>query len=348
MARKSLTNTYMASFCREISMLHQAGISIGNGIEMMIDDEPDKDGKIVLQQLFDTMNNGAPLSEALREADYFPPYMVNMIEIGEKTGRLADTLLALSEHYERQERLAISIKNATLYPTVLLVMMIGVVLILIVQVLPIFNDVFGRMGAQMSPFAAQLMQFGVWLRGASVVIALVFCAIFITAFLMWAIPGIRGKIAMALKNKWGDTWLFGKIASYQFVSSMVLALYSGLAIEESIEMAASLNSDSKALNIKYEKCISLLNSGGNLSEALRNSGILSARDSRMLSLGEKSGMADSAMADIARRSDQKIQDEISKIIGRIEPTLVIITSSIVGIILLSVMLPLMGIMTSIG
>jgi type IV pilus assembly protein PilC len=68
----------------------------------------------------------------------------------------------------------------------------------------------------------------------------------------------------------------------------------------------------------------------------------------MLSLGGQSGMADAAMAEIARRSDRSVQDEISQIVSRIEPTLVIITSVIVGVILLSVMLPLMGIMTTIG
>ena len=54
------------------------------------------------------------------------------------------------------------------------------------------------------------------------------------------------------------------------------------------------------------------------------------------------------MADIARRSDLKVQDDIDRLVGRIEPLLVIISSAVVGIILLSVMLPLMGIMTTIG
>jgi type IV pilus assembly protein PilC len=68
----------------------------------------------------------------------------------------------------------------------------------------------------------------------------------------------------------------------------------------------------------------------------------------MLSIGSRSGKADAAMSEIARRSDLDVQDDIDRIVGKIEPTLVIISSVIVGVILLSVMLPLMGIMTSIG
>jgi len=68
----------------------------------------------------------------------------------------------------------------------------------------------------------------------------------------------------------------------------------------------------------------------------------------MLSIGARSGMADSALNEIAERSGHAVQDEIDKLIGKVEPTLVIISSVITGIILLSVMLPLMGIMTALG
>ncbi|MCL2386595.1 MAG: type II secretion system F family protein [Defluviitaleaceae bacterium] len=347
MARKSLTNIYMSTLCLEIYMLLNSGISVRYGVEMMLDDESDKDGKIILQNLLDNLEGEVPLSEAMRKGKYFPLYMVNMIEIGEKTGRLAETLKALAEHYERQERLAVSIKNATLYPAVMLAMMIAVVLILVVQVLPIFNDVFARMGAQMSPFATRLMEFGAWFRGASVVIAVVFLVLFVVAFLAWVIPVVRGGVAGAASKLWGGKGVFGRIAASRFVSSMSLAMASGIDIEDSVNLAASLNSN-PSISRKYENCVALLRDGKSLADALKEARILSARDSRILSLGEKSGMADSAMAEIARRSDTIVQDEISNIVGKIEPTLVIVTSAIVGIILLSVMLPLMGIMTTIG
>lgn len=348
MGIRKLTNAYMSTLCLEMSMLLHAGISIQYGVEMMIDDEPDRDGKQVLQALLKGLEEESTLAGAMTASKYFPPYLINMVDIGEQAGRLTETLKALAEHYERQDRLAVSIKNATLYPAVLLGMMIVVVLILIVQVLPIFNDVFGRMGAQMSPFAIQLMNFGTWFRGASVVIAGIFAFLFLVGFLAWAIPSVREGLIKAFKDRWGSKGVFGRIASSQFVSSMALAISSGLNIDDSVNLAASLNSDSKALNVKYKECMSLIESGTSLTEALKQTGILSAKDGRMLALGDRSGMSDSAMEEIARRSDRSVQDEIASIVGRIEPTLVIMTSVIVGIILLSVMLPLVGIMTSIG
>lgn len=348
MKRKNLSNQYLSALCLELAMLLQAGISIADGVLMLQDDEADSDSKAVMQSLLDVLNEGKPLSEALRESGYFPRYMVNMTEVGEKTGRTVDTLKALSEHYDRQDRLSASIKSAVLYPAVLLVLMIAVVLILIIKVLPIFNDVFNSLGTQMSPMAQSLMRFGGWLEGAAVVIAVIAGLIILLAVAARLIPGIWNNLSSAFKNRWGNSGIFGKIASSRFTSAMALAIASGLDTEEAIEMAAAISGGSKAVDKKHGECIEMLRAGAPLAESLSKSGILSARNSRMLSLGSRSGSADLAMAEIADRSGRTVQDDIDRIVSRIEPALVIVTSVIVGIILLSVMLPLMGIMTSIG
>ena len=348
MKSKTLANSYLSAFCMELSMLIQAGIAFDDGVSMLLDDEPDKNGKIVMQSLLDKLSEGVSLSVALRESGYFPRYMISMIEAGEKTGRLTQTLTALSAHYERQERLATSIKNAVMHPLILFAMMVAVVLILIVQVLPIFNDVFNRLGNQMSPLAVRLMRFGDWLRGASAVIAVVIAAVIIVGVLIWIVPVLRKIFTDMIKNAFGNSGVFGRIASARFVSAMSLAIASGFDIDETLGIAANISGGSKAVDQKNEKCIELLRSGTSLSDAMYDSKILSARDSRMLALGSRSGMMDSAISEIAGRIDRAVQEEIDGIISKIEPALVITASIIVGIILFSVMLPLMGIMTSIG
>jgi len=301
-----------------------------------------------MQTIYDSLMNGNQFSAALKEAAVFPRYMVHMVEVGEKTGRLVQTLNALSEYYERQTRLSVTIKNSVLYPAVLLVLMIVVVLVLIVEVLPIFNDIFSRLGTQMDPLAVRLMQFGGWLGNAAVGIAIVFSAIFVFVFLMWIIPTFRSSISKAFANRWGSHGVFGKIASSRFVFALTLAMASGLDTREAIDIAAAVSGGSKAVDDKHKKCVGLLEKGKTLSESLSGAGILSPQDGKMLSVGSVSGKADLAMAEIARRSDVDVRESIDRIVGKIEPTLVILSSAVVGIILLSVMLPLMGIMTSIG
>jgi len=346
--KKALTNTYLSMFCAELSMLLDAGLTVSDSIQIMKEDEPGKDGKALMQVLLDGLEMGKPLSTAMGDSGNFPRYMVHMVGIGEKTGRLVETLSALSEYFERQVRLSITIKNSILYPAILLVMMIVVVLILIVQVLPIFNDIFTRLGAQMSPIAVSFMQFGRWLGDVSVIIAVVFGVIFVVVLLSVIIPSIRKGLGRVFSNRFGNSGIFGKIASSRFVYAMTLAMASGLDTEEAINSAAAVSGGSKAVDEKHRRCVELLDSQSTLSEALCGAGILSLQDGKMLSIGSRSGKADAAMSEIARRSDLDVRDSIDRIVGRIEPTLVILSSVIVGIILLSVMLPLMGIMSTIG
>jgi len=334
--------------CSELAMLLDAGLTVNDSLHVLQEDESSKDGKAIMQALIEALERGEPFSIALKGTGLFPRYMVHTVEIGERTGRLVETLTALSEYYERQVRLSITIKNSVLYPAILLVLMVVVVLILIVQVLPIFNDVFSRLGTQMSPVAMSLMEFGGWLGDAAIAIAAVFGAIFVLVVLVWAIPSLRRALAKVFSDRFGSRGIFGKLASSRFVFAMTLAMASGLDTAEAIGVAAGISGGSKAVDEKHVRCMQLLDSGSTLSEALSGAGILSPQDGKMLSVGARSGKADLAMSEIARRSDLDVRDSIDRIVGRIEPTLVIISSVVVGVILLSVMLPLMGIMTAIG
>jgi len=329
-------------------MLLDAGLSLSDSVQVIGEDEHNKEVKAIMNCLYDSLMLGNQFATALKDASVFPKYMVHMAEIGEKTGRLVQTLVALSEYYERQTRLSVTIKNSILYPAILLMLMVVVVLILIVRVLPIFNDIFGRLGTQMDPFAVRLMQFGGWLGNAAVGIALMFSAFFAFALIMFIVPAIRDGLAQAFANKWGNRGIFGKIASSRFVFAMSLGMASGLDTAESVSIASAVSGGSKAVDAMHKKCVTLLESGKTLSESLSESGILSKQDSKMLSVGSVSGKADVAIAEIARRSDVDVRDSIDRVVSRVEPTLVILSSVIVGVILLSVMLPLMGIMSSIG
>jgi type IV pilus assembly protein PilC len=332
----------------ELAMIIQAGISLSEGVWLLLEEESGADGKKVLKSLHGPLEEGKPLSAALRQAGYFPEYMVNMTEVGEKTGHLTETLKNLSVHFERMDRVSIAVKNAVLYPGVMLAMMIAVVIILVVAVLPIFSDVFERLGGQMSPLAVNMMKFGDWMIGASVIISIIFGTLFAAAFVVWLLPGLKKGIMNAFRNSFGSRGVFKETASAHFVSAMAMSLASGLDTQEAIDMAAAVSGGPKALTKQYDECKERLQVGTTLPEAMRDTGIISVRDSRFLALGGASGMADTAMADIARRAEQDVQDRIEMIVGRIEPTLIIATSLIVGVVLLSVMLPLMGIMTSLG
>ena len=346
--RKTLENAYISMFCRELYMLIEAGAGPAESIMMLNEYEAAEAGKAIMDDVLKALDAGSTLSDALRQTGYFPGYMVNMLALGEKTGRMTATLKALADFYDRQDRIEVSIKNAVFYPLIVLIMMVAIMLILIVQVLPMFNETFHRMGVQMNALAAGFMRFGAWLNGVSLALAIIIGVIVFFVILIWTIPSFRNSLFGGFRKKWGHRGLMGDIATVRFMSALSLTTASGLDTEDAVLNAAAVSGGAKNVDRKHKECLKLLGEGNTLFESIYRTGLISSRDNKMLMLGARGGLADEVMEQIVARKERRLQDKIDKIIARLEPTLVIISSVLIGIVLLSVMLPLMSIMTSIG
>ena len=99
-----------------------------------------------------------------------------MVQIGEETGTLDEVMSALGEHYEREDSIAKSIRNAVTYPMIMIGMMLVVILVLLVKVMPIFNQVFVQLGTEMTGFSGALMQIGNAISRYSVVLVVLLAA----------------------------------------------------------------------------------------------------------------------------------------------------------------------------
>ena len=133
-----------------------------------------------------------------------------------------------------------------------------------------------------------------------------------------------------------------------FVQSLSIALSSGMPIEQGITLAADLFSEYPAAAKRCKKCQEFIEDGVDLISALRQAGLLSASFGRILSVGMRAGSTDLVVEQIASRMADEAEDSLASSIARIEPAMVIFTSVMVGIIILSVLLPLVNIMNTIG
>jgi len=344
---RQLDGPYLSSFCMELSLCLKAGISLTEGLFMLSQDETDKDLKGMLTELYNKMDRGMSLEQALSEAGCFPKYLVDMIEIGSRTGRLEAVLKALSAYYQRQVQITRSIKNAVVYPFVLMCMLLLVIGVLITKVLPIFNDVFNQLGAEMSPLAISIMNFGTGVTKYAAVILAVVIIIAIVAIFVSAVPSLSLKFVNFWNKITSGRKLSKKIASARFANGMAMTLASGLDTDESLDMVERIT-ENPVMLARIKNCRDLMASGELFVDAIAKSEIFGSMYCRMLSIGFKTGTADQVMDEIARRSEEEVDENIESVINKVEPTLVIIMSLIVGLILLSVMLPLASIMTTIG
>ena len=222
-------------------------------------------------------------------------------------------------------------------------MMLFVILIIITKVLPIFSNVFAQLGATMSPFAIIILDIGQAINNhflVSMVILTVIVCMFFYFFISQ--PGQKKLGAMFERGKIGES-----IALTNFASAMSMAMKSGLDADDSLSMAKTLCTET-ALNNKIQDCQTRIKEGEAFYSAMLNASIFPSIYCQMLNIGFKTGSADVVMDEIANRTEYDATTRIEQAIGRVEPTLVIIMSAIVGLILISVMLPLTSIMSAIG
>jgi len=348
MKRLRVPAQYLPIFCRELHQLVRTGIPLAEGLTMLREDETDPDTRSWLEALCRSTEEGLPLASALRETGAFPAYMTDMVSLAEETGRLEDVLLSLQRHYDRQLRMAADIRGAVAVPVTLFAVMVAVVILLVTQVLPVFDRVFAQLGVRMGAVATGMMNAGAVLAKAGTGIAVVLVAAAAAALVVALVPALREKFAAGFRRSFGGRGILGQMAAARFASSMSMAVASGLSMEESVALSAKLCGGAREIDEKTERCRKEIEEGGSPADALADSGLFSGRDCRLLKLAEQTGSLPDTLEDLAQRQEEESLRRIDRTVGAIEPAIVVITSALAGVILLSVMLPLMGLLSTIG
>lgn len=348
MKKRNLSYNELSAFCRSLAATLHAGVSMGDSLALLAEDEPSADLRGLLSRMGGETDQGATLSAAMRHTGEFPVYMTGLLDVGERTGKLEEALNALARYYEEREQMDWRLRSALLYPAILLLLMLVVIVVLLTQVLPVFDRVYASLGGHLAGVAGGLLKLGQWLNTAMPVLLVVLALVVIAVILFAASTSVREKMMSFWRRKRGDKGLLRKQADARFAQALALGLSSGLPLDESVELAASLLEDMPAAAARCGDCLARLERGDSLAEALRESAVLPAQSCRLLAMGLRGGSGDSAMAEIARRLSEESDRLLESRVSRVEPALVLVASLLVGAILLSVMLPLMNILSAIG
>lgn len=336
-----LKNNELSYFCSQIALVMHSGISALEGLSMMKEDLADKKDEQILENLIISIERQGFLYQALKDVGVFPEYMINMVRIGEETGTLDDVMDALSRHYDREESIRTSVSHAVTYPLIMSGMILAVIIVLLVRVMPIFSQVFAQLGTDMTGIAAGLVSIGEAVSRYSLifVVALVLVIVLIVICVRTKTGRMMARIFKGVR----ETSM--RICAERFADGMALTLKSGLAPDRSFELVSSLNEDPDFAK-KLDLCKAKMDEGEGLTEALHACGIFSGIYARMITIGNKAGAMDTVMERIADLYQDEIDTRINNMLAIIEPTLIIVLSIIVGVILMSVMFPLLGVMSS--
>ena len=345
--KHKLTAQELGSFCRQLGILIHSGMGPLESLHILLEESTTDTDREVLSNLLSSMEKTGSLSQAVTDSGFFSDSMAAYIKTGEQTGCLDEILDSLSEHYEQEQETSEQIRSAVTYPLLMLGMMGIVIVVLLVKVLPIFRQVFQQMGMEMNGFSSRLLNAGNVITRYS-------------AFFLILAALLIGCILFLCLNKKGQQTL-AKIVLHlpvlrdipvaldysRMTQGLALGQKSGLTPETSLVLATQMISHPLVLE-RLQKAADLLNTGCSFSDALKESGLFGGMEIRLIVVAFQSGTADEAFADLSSRYQNNASALITRVISVIEPTIVIILSLLVGLVLLSVMMPLLGVLADIA
>lgn len=337
----TLTKEQVAAFCRSLGHLYHAGTGHADGLALLAEDETDPKLHSLLTQMAAWADEGASLPRVCRQAGCFPADLCGLLEAGEQTGRTEETLLALADYYDGRAGLQRQLRTALLQPLVLTAVLLAVVVILLVWVLPVFNDVYVQLGSRLTGLAGGLLLLGGILRKALPYLA----AAAALAAVIVSVPALRKGLRSPQRD---DRGLRRKLHTARFIQALSMGLRSGLTDAEAVTLAMEPVGDAPVFRQRCEACLTAVDGGTSLPVALRETGLLTAAQCRLLETARLGGTGEAAMEQLAQRLLDDSTQALEERAARVEPAVVAVLSVLVGVILLSVMVPLMQIMTTIG
>lgn len=346
-APEELKTAQLIAFCMEMSLYLRAGNPVPECFYIFLKQEAPFLPKSAIVELYSETEMGAPLFEAMSLVGIFPAYAVSMVEAGEKTGHLEEVFQKLGEYYDSEDRIKSELRSAVLYPAILLAITVLVVFVVMPQVLPIYNDAFAALGGSVPGFTFVLIQMAEFLGNAKYYIMALVALFCVFLAVLWFFEPLRQMSAQRLKTRFYRSKTGKKLNSAFFASLLSLGISGGLDLDETMKMiergfANRFGEDT------VSSCRRDMADGMKFSQAVEKAGLLSPVDASILETGVATGSADFVMEQITRRTENAALDALSKTIGKIEPTIVLVMALVVGIVLIAVMFPLLGVMSAIG
>lgn len=339
-----LNNRELFQFCEQFSIILRSGMSAIEGLAILNDDSQTERGKEILTFLYKDMEESGSLAHAMEQSGAFPASAAAYVRTGEETGCLDEVMKGLSAFYAKEIQITDQIQSAVAYPLVMLGMMTAVIVILLVKVLPVFRQVFRQLGLEMSGISGALLGIGETLSHYSTAFLILLAAMI--GFILFLVLHPKGQelIRKIVCRFPGMKEIPVNLDYSRLCQCISLGIRSGLSPELCVELAGAVVTQTE-IREKLTSIQKQLAEGYGFTEAITESGLFKAMELRLISLGFQAGASDEVMEKLAEQYEEKSTDSVSHIVSILEPTIVIVLSILVGLVLLSVMMPLLGLLS---
>jgi len=338
---QKITAKDIALVTRQIATMLMAGVPLIQSIEMIGTGSTNKSVAKLMETVGDEVKAGGALSDALRKHPrYFDDLYCDLVASGEQSGALDKIFDRVALYKEKSEALKSKIKKAMFYPIAVLVVALIVTSILLIFVVPQFQDIFAGFGAELPAFTlmvigiSEFMQEYWWMM----LIALVGFGWAYKEALLKS-KKLRDATDRAILKMPVIGMILNKAAVARYARTLSTTFAAGVPLVDALDSAAGASGNAvyryAILDIKAE-----VSSGNQMNWAMRNSKIFPDMVIQMVAIGEESGSLDGMLAKVATIYEQEVDDAVDGLSSLLEPLIMAVLGVLVGGLIIAMYLPI--------
>ena len=346
--RKKVKTADLAQFCRQFSIMLEAGISIASALDVLRAQTVNPTLKECLNDIYNNIQKGISLSSVMRSfPDIFPPILLSMVEAGEVSGQLDKVFTRMAEHFEKEHKQKQKLKGAMTYPVIVLVVAVLVVAILVMKVIPTFGEALAGMNVELPPLTRVMLN----------------VSNFFTSYwyiILFGLVLLIFGIKMMSKTDRGKKILDNISLKFPVVSEVIKTLMtarlsralstllsSGVLMLESLQITKRVMNNSILIE-RMDKAIESVKQGRALTQSISEIQYFPPLLLSMLKTGEEAGNLDETLEKAASFYEDRTEEKIQKLMTFIEPLIMIVLGGVVAFILFSVLYPMLSVYQNIG
>jgi general secretion pathway protein F len=333
---------HVLAVTRELATLLRAGLPLDRALEILIGLATIPPVAVLLQTVRDDVRGGKSLSQALdAHREVFSRFYVNIVRAGEAGGALGAVLTRLAETMERNKELRESVKAALIYPTILICVAVASVMVLLVWVVPQFQQTFAQAGKALPVATQVVILVGTGLRKYWWLILLVVVATVWLARRRLARPEVRFRWDGRLLRLplLGD--LLAKVEVARLARTLATLLANGVTLLAGLSIVKDTMTNS-VLATALEGVVTRLREGKGFGRPLIETGLYPRLATQMILVGEESGRLEEMLQRVADVYDREVQMAVRRFLAVLEPVLILSLAVLIGGIVLSILVGVMA------
>jgi general secretion pathway protein F len=347
-ASKNVTRDQLLAITRELATLLRAGLPLDRALEILIGLAPTPPVAALLQGLRDDVRGGKALSQALdARREVFSRFYVNIVRAGEAGGALGVVLQRLAETMERNKELRENVRSALIYPTILICVAVISVIVLLIFVVPQFQQTFSQAGKALPLPTAIVVFLGTFMRRWWwAVLALV-------ALGAWWLRrrGTHPAVRLARDVRWLRAPLLGdvvaKVEVARFARTLATLLGNGVTLLSGLAIVKETMTNVVLAN-SLDGVIAKLREGKGFGRPLAETGLYPRLATQLIMVGEESGRLEDMLTRVADVYDREVQVAVKRFLAVLEPAMILGLAVLVGGIVFSILLGVMGMSELVG